>query len=223
MILAAGQGSRLRPLTDSTPKPLIEIDGRPLIAHHLERLAAAGVRDVVINVHHLAEQFEPALGDGERWGLSITYSYEEALLETGGGIVKALPLLGDKPFWLLLGDIVCDFPLHHLPVDLAGDEMHMVLAPTPPHRMASHLGGDFDAAVGRVLRRGDGYVYTGIAVVDPSMLSTPPCEAFSFRDVFFPAVDAGRVSCQIWSGYWTDIGTAAQLEAARAHCESARP
>lgn len=212
MILAAGRGTRLAPLTDTTPKPLLDMGGEPLLFHHLRSLRSAGISNVVINVHYLADQIEAAVGDGSQFGLSVQYSREATLLETGGGIVRALPLLGRDPFVLLLGDILCDFSLGALPKALeAGTDMHMVLTPTPDFRNS----GDFEASESRVLCRGDSYVYTGIALVHPRMLANESVRPFSFRDLFFPAVDAGRVSCQHFHGYWTDIGTPEQLEEAR--------
>lgn len=212
MILAAGRGSRLAPITDTTPKPLLEVAGEPLLFRHLRSLRAAGIVDVVINVNHLANQIIDAVGDGSRFGLRIQISKERELLETGGGIFNALPLLGSTPFVLLLGDILCDFPLANLPGELAADtDMHMVLTPTPAFRDS----GDFEADETRVLSRGDAYVYTGIALVHPNMFANQTLRCFSFRDLFFPAVAAGRVSCQHYHGPWTDIGTPDQLEEAR--------
>ena len=141
MILAAGRGERLRPLTDRVPKPLAEVGGEPLLAHQLRWLAAAGLRDVVINLHHLGQQIVEAFGDGTAHGVRIRYSEEPTLLETGGGIVNALPLLGDEPFVLLNGDIFTDFPLTRLLTRLApGAGAHLLVTPRPPFR--EH--GDFD-------------------------------------------------------------------------------
>lgn len=212
MILAAGRGTRLAPLTDSTPKPLLDVGGEPLLFRHLRSLQSAGISDVVINVHHLADQIIDAVGDGSRFGLRVQISLEAEPLETGGGIVKALPQLGNKPFVLLLGDILCDFPLESLPEALEpGIDMHMVLTPTPTFRNS----GDFEATETRVLSRGESHVYTGIALVHPRMFAGESVRSFSFRDLFFPAADVGRVSCQHYLGYWTDIGTPDQLDDAR--------
>ncbi len=208
MILAAGRGTRLAPLTNATPKPMLSVGGEPLLFRHLRSLRSAGVTDVVINVHHLADQISAAVGDGSQFGLRIQLSCETELLETGGGIMMALPALGDAPFVLLLGDILCDFALSDLQTTLEpGLDMHMVLTPTPAFR----AGGDFEASDTRVLRRGDSYVYTGIALVHPRMFAGETIRPFSFRELFFPAVDEGRVSCQHFEGYWTDIGTPDQL------------
>jgi len=135
MLFAAGRGERLRPLTDHTPKPLLEVAGAPLLEHQLRALAAAGHREVVINLHHLGEQIEARIGDGRRFGVAVRYSREPTLQDTGGGIVQALPLLGDAPFAVLNGDIVTDFPFHRLPdAPPAGTDLHLVVTPTPAHR-----------------------------------------------------------------------------------------
>ncbi|MEZ5560722.1 MAG: nucleotidyltransferase family protein [Pseudomonadales bacterium] len=213
MILAAGRGERLRPLTDRMPKPLVEVAGRPLIEHQLSWLRRAGVDTVVINLHHLAAQIVAALGDGSRFGLQIIYSHEAELLETGGGIVKALPALGDAPFVLINGDIYTDFDLADLPAEPApGCDAHLLLTPKPGFRAE----GDFEAAAGRVTGRGDAYVYCGIAVLRPRLLAGRSECRFSLRDALFAAVERHAVSAQIWRGLWTDIGTLEQLQALRA-------
>lgn len=209
MILAAGRGERLRPLTDRTPKPLVGVAGRPLLAHQLDWLAAAGIREVVINVHHLAEQIVEAAGDGSRFGVRIRYSRETELLETGGGIVHALPLLGDDPFLVLNGDIFTDLPFAGLPRRLAADLLgHLVVTPRPRFRER----GDFEVAGGRISGRGDDYVYCGIAVLDPAALRGREAVPFSLRDVFFELLAERRLSAQIWRGRWTDLGTVEQLD-----------
>jgi N-acetyl-alpha-D-muramate 1-phosphate uridylyltransferase len=214
MILAAGRGERLRPLTDRMPKPLMDVGGEPLLAHQLRWLAAAGFREVVVNLHHLGEQIADRFGDGSAWGMQIRYSREARLLETGGGIVNALPLLGPDPFLLLNGDIFTDLPLTALPAGLErGTEAHLVVTPRPPFRER----GDFDVAGGRVTARGDGYVYCGIAVLDPAALAGRRVEPFSLRDVYFELIDRQALAAQIWDGYWTDIGSIEQLEAVRRH------
>ncbi len=212
MILAAGRGTRLAPLTDTTPKPMLPVRGKPLIAWQVEALRAAGVTDLVINLHHLGEQIQGYLGDGDAWGLSIEYSVETELLETGGGIVNALPLLGSETFWLLNGDIFTDFELSRLPRTLAdGDAVHLVLTATPAYR--EH--GDFEFADGRVTGRGDSFVYCGIAALSPALFSGRERNHFSLRDLYFSAIEAGRVSGQVHTGSWHDIGTLAQYEALR--------
>lgn len=215
MILAAGRGERLRPLTDHTPKPLMEVHGEPLLAHQLRWLAAAGIREVVINLHHLGQQIVDVFGDGRGYGVAISYSLEPTLLDTGGGVVKALPLLGNDPFVLLNGDIYTDFPFSELPRQLAADALaHLTVTPRPAFRER----GDFEVADGRVIGRGDSHVYCGIALLDPAALLGRRPEPFSLRDVYFDLIGRGAITAQVWPGYWTDIGTREQLEAI-----SARP
>jgi MurNAc alpha-1-phosphate uridylyltransferase len=208
MVLAAGRGERLRPLTDRIPKPLVPVAGEPLLAHQLRWLAAAGVRDVVINLHHLGAQIEAAIGDGTAFGVRIEYSREVERLETGGGIVKALPLLGDGPFLLLNGDIFTDLPLAAVPVEPAADaDAHLVLTRKPPHRDQ----GDFHWAAGRVTGRGGPFVYCGIAVLRPRLFAGRAAVPFSLRELLFESLARGRLTAQVWDGLWTDVGTLDQL------------
>ena len=175
MILAAGRGTRLAPLTDQVPKPLLPVHGTPLIERQLHQLVQAGIEDVVINLYHLGEQIAAHLGDGARYGARIRYSRESELLETAGGIRQALPLLGDAPFVLLNGDIYTDFDFARLPAAPAGDcGAHLVLTPTPTHR-----GGDFASDGSRVTARGEPYVYMGISVVRPEAFAPYPPGPFS--------------------------------------------
>jgi len=209
MVLAAGRGERLRPLTDRVPKPLASVGGEPLLAHQLRWLVAAGVRDVVINLHHLGEQIEAAFGDGAAFGVRIEYSREVERLETGGGIVKALPMLGDAPFLLLNGDIFTDLPLTAVPAEPAVDaDAHLVLTRKPAHREQ----GDFHWAAGRVTGRGGDYVYCGIAVLRPRLFAGRAAEPFSLRDLYFESLARGRLAAQVWDGFWTDVGTPEQLD-----------
>ena len=208
MILAAGRGERLRPLTDRTPKPMLPVRGRPLLEHQLEWLAAAEIREVVINLHHLGHKIESHLGSGESFGVTIQYSHESEVLETGGGIVNALPLLGSEPFLILNGDVFTDFPLEDLQGLPAWADFHLLVTPKPVFRDQ----GDFEVAEGRITARGDRYVYCGIALMRPGLFANIPAAQFSLRDLFFKAIDAGRISAQIWPGYWIDIGNQAQLD-----------
>jgi N-acetyl-alpha-D-muramate 1-phosphate uridylyltransferase len=231
MLLAAGRGERLRPLTDNTPKPLLEIAGEPLIAHQLRWLAAAGHTDVVINLFHLGEQIEAWLGNGRRLGVNVRYSRESERLETGGGIVHALPLLGDAPFIVLNGDIWTDYPFERLPPRLAGgDLVHLVLTPTPAHRSE----GDFnlieaapatpgtrtvERPYGRVVRGAHRpFTQCGISVMSPALfqgIERAQLRPFSLRDLWFEAAADDRVSGEIWHGQWADIGAQQQLDAVR--------
>lgn len=214
MILAAGRGERLRPLTDRIPKVLADVAGKPLLAHQLGWLAAAGIREVVVNLHHLGQQIVDTIGDGSRFGVRVRYSLEPQLLETGGGVVKALPLLGGDPFLVLNGDIYTDCPLSDLPTRPPdGALCHLLVTPRPSFRTQ----GDFDLAGGRVVARGEGYVYCGVSVLDPTALTGYDSRPFSLRDVFFALMAQGALTAQVWDGYWTDIGSQAQLDALNEH------
>lgn len=215
MILAAGRGERLRPLTDHTPKPLLPVAGRPLIERQIEQLAAAGVKDLVINLHHLGEQIASTIGNGERFGLRIQYSREEEQLETGGGLLQALSLLGDGPLWLLNGDVLLDLPLAHFPTELpVGSDMHMLLTPTPAVR--EH--GDFSFDGHHVTGWGEQVVYCCFALLRGSLVRdfavSRGLTAFSMRDVFVELIKRGTLTGQLYHGDWIDIGSQAQLEAA---------
>lgn len=213
MILAAGKGTRLAPLTDKTPKPLLPVKGVPLLLTLVEKLRLAGVREVVVNTHHLGRQIEDMLGDGSALGMAVTYSREHDLLETGGGVKKALPLLGDEVFILCNADIYSSFELALLPEKLQpGDQAHLVLVPTPPNRTA----GDFSYADGRVTARGGDYVYSGMALLHRELFDNSPDGAFSLRDLLFRATAQGRVSAQVHYGSWSDIGTHAEYAAVNA-------
>ena len=216
MILAAGEGRRLRPLTATTPKPMLKVKGIPLIERLVGQLKTAGITDIVINLFHLGDQIEHFLQDGRRLGVSISYSREAGALETGGGIVQALPLLGDAPFAIVNGDNYTDFDFARLPQDLGPDLAHLVLADRPAWREK----GDFVVTRSndggcRVQSRGDDQVYCGIAVVTPALFTTPPPTPFSWNVLMFEAVRAGRVSGQIHSGAWLDISTPEQYESVR--------
>jgi len=213
MILAAGRGERLRPLTDSLPKPLIEVGGKPLIVHHLERLAAAGVVDVVINLGWLGEQIPTALGDGSRWGLSIRYSQEPpGALETAGGIVHALPLLGESPFLVISGDVMTDYPLSRLVGFKPSRLGHLVMVDNPAH----HPGGDFGLAGERLTMDGDQrFTFSGIGVFSPDWFRDLEPGRRALRPLFEQAIADGRLSAEFYGGYWSDIGTIERLEIAR--------
>lgn len=207
MILAAGKGERMRPLTLTRPKPLIEVNGRPLIEHHLLALAAAGITEVVINHAWLGDQLEAALGDGRRLGVAIRFSAEGEPLETGGGIFRALPLLGSSPFVLVNGDIRTDFDFGALalPADCLA---HLVLVDNPAH----HPDGDFGLLEGRIsLETAPRFTYSGIAVLHPRLFAGCTAGAFKLVDVLRPAIAAGRVSGERWPGRWVDVGTLERL------------
>jgi len=209
MILAAGRGERMRPLTDTVPKPLIPVAGKPLIVYHLERLAAAGFREIVINHAHLGGQIEKALGDGSRWGVSIRYSPEQpAALGTGGGIRNALRLIGAKRFLVVNGDVWTDFPLETLSRDPGGDA-HLVLVPNPPH----HPAGDFCLAGDRVVNPDtrERLTFSGIGVYCPDLFAGMVPGVFALGPLLREAVTRGKVTGQRYAGAWFDVGTPERL------------
>ena len=214
MILAAGRGERMRPLTDHCPKPLLPAADKPLIVYHLERLAAAGFRDIVINHAHLGEQLVAALGDGSRWGLSITWSPEPVgALETAGGIRQALAQLddgNDSPFLVINGDIYCDWPM--TPKTLASnDQAHLVLVDNP----AQHPAGDFVLTGDRVTDKSDGastHTFAGIGFYRPSLFQDLVAgEAAKLAPLLRAAMTQGRVSGEHHAGRWEDVGTPERL------------
>ncbi|RRJ83373.1 N-acetylmuramate alpha-1-phosphate uridylyltransferase MurU [Aestuariirhabdus litorea] len=209
MILAAGLGTRMRPLTLTTPKPLVPVAGKPLIEYHLERLARAGIRQLVINHAWLGEQLEARLGDGSRWNLEIAYSAEPEPLETGGGVFRALPLLGEAPFLLINGDVWCDLPLDRLPTQLEhGQLAHLVLVDNPPH----HPDGDFRLDGGRV-SSGEGarLTFSGISLIDPRLFQGCEAGAFALAPLLRQAMADGRVGGEHYRGRWVDVGTMERL------------
>jgi len=209
MILAAGLGKRMRPLTDHCPKPLLPVAGKPLIVHHLERLREAGIHEVVINVSYRAEQIMGALGDGSTYGLRINWSQETAPLETGGGIQKALPLLGEAPFLLINGDVWCDALPDRLALE-ENDLAHLMLVDNPTH----HPRGDFGLLQGRVNQTGSPrFTYAGIAVIHPELLAGQPQGAFALAPLLRTVMDENRVSGEHYTGYWVDVGTPERLAA----------
>lgn len=208
MILAAGRGERLRPLTDFTPKPLLEAGGRPLIVHHLEALRAAGIREVVINLAHLGEKICAALGDGRAFGLTIAYSREpEGALETGGGILQALSLLGKGPFVVVNGDVWTDYSFSRLPVSPPG-LAHLVLVDNPPQ----HPEGDFALLGERVMSSGTPLLtFSGISVLRPELFAQCAPGRFPLTPLLRQAMAQGQVSGEHYGGAWFDIGTPQRL------------
>ncbi|AFT69267.1 Nucleotidyl transferase superfamily [Alloalcanivorax dieselolei B5] len=210
MILAAGYGNRMRPLTDHTPKPLLEAGGKPLIEHLIEGLARAGFRELVINTGWLGEQLPARLGDGERLGVHIRWSHEGKPLETAGGILRALPMLGDEPFALVNGDIWTDYDFSRLNLDLAADRAHLVLVDNPPH----HADGDFHLTEqGRVRDNGASRLtYAGIACLHPALFHGLASGEQKLAPLLRAAMAAERVSGEHHRGQWWDIGTPRRLE-----------
>ena len=209
MILAAGKGERMRPLTLTTPKPLVPAAGKPLVEYHLEALARAGITEAVINHAWLGQQIEDYLGDGSRYGLSIRYSPEGEPLETGGGIFKALPLLGEAPFLLVNGDIWTDYDFARLLAPMPG-LAHLVLVDNPGH----HGRGDFRLTDGHV-RDGDEapgtLTFSGISVLDPALFAGCQPGAFKLAPLLRQAMAEGRVSGEHYRGQWVDVGTLERL------------
>ncbi len=208
MILAAGRGERMRPLTDATPKPLLEAAGRALIEYHIEALSAAGIDELVINHAHLGAQLVERLGDGRRYGVHIRYSAEpEGALETGGGIKHALPLLGREPFLVVNGDIWTDYPYTCQPPG-PGRLAHLVLVDNPPH----HPTGDFSLYNGEVSDEGEHRLtFSGIGLYHPDLFEATPAGAFPLAPLLRKAMRDGRVSGEYYSGQWMDIGTPERL------------
>ena len=214
MILAAGRGERMRPLTDTCPKPLLAVGGKPLIVWHIERLARAGITDIVINHAHLGAQIEAVLGNGSQWGLSIRYSPEPpGALETAGGIATALPLLGDAPFLVVNGDVYCDVDFgrfFELTVEGWKPAAHLVMVENPAH----HAGGDFSLDGERVIyARGEQTLtYAGIGVFSPSFFAdVQPGTIMKLRPLLDAAIAAGTLTGERFAGRWVDVGTPQRL------------
>ncbi len=212
MILAAGRGERMRPLTDTTPKPLLEAGGKPLIVWHLEALAQAGIEEVVINHAWLGQQIEVALGDGSAYGVCIHYSPEKPeALETAGGIIQALPLLGRDPFLVINGDIWCDYPFASLVAQSLSPafEAHLVMVDNPAH----HSDGDF--VLNRGLLGAEGkprLTFSGIGVYSPSLFTGLPQGKRPLAPLLRVAMMETKVSGEYYSGQWFDIGAPARLQ-----------
>lgn len=210
MLLAAGRGERLRPLTDTVPKALVEAGGKPLIVWHLERLARAGIRDAVINISHLGERIVERLGDGARFELRLHYSRERERLETAGGIANALELLGRAPFLLVNADVYCECDFARLMNIQLGDRLaYLVLVPNPSHRSK----GDFSLADGRL---GDAaaprYTYAGVAVVAPKLVqSVNRGEKAPLAPLLYDAAARGLLGGEVYRGLWQDVGTMERL------------
>ena len=203
MILAAGRGERMRPLTDHTPKPLLPVAGRPMIEYTIETLVDAGFDEIIINLSYLGGQIKKSLGDGQRFGVSIRYSDEgDSALETAGGIQHALPLLGDQAFAVVNGDIACEFDyasLLGINVGLA----HLVLIPNPPH----HPQGDFSLDEGILNQHSDKrYTFSGIGLYHPELFAHYPPGKLKLVHVLKAALDSNRVTGELFKGFWLDVG-----------------
>ena len=217
MILAAGRGERLRPLTDTTPKPLLQVGDQSLIGRHLEKLALAGFREVVINLAHQGDMIRDALGNGSNWGLNIHYSQEPSgALDTGGGIGHALPLLGESPFAVINGDVFTQYPIARLRA-VKCSHAHLVLVPNPAH----NLKGDFGLQGGHVfaqkqpINEHPRFTFSGISVYHPRFFDSAPDGRYSVVPMLTAAMDQKRVTGEVFRGEWHDIGTLERLETLR--------
>ena len=213
MVLAAGRGERLRPLTDTLPKPLVVVGGRPLISWHLAALARAGVREVVVNLSWLGEQLRAALGDGREFGVAIRYSEEGPVpLETGGGILRALPLLGPEPFLVVSGDVWTDIDFAR--VTLEPDALaHLVLIPNPPHHPRGDFGLEGELVVGAAHER---FTYANVGLYRPEFFAGCTAARFPLLEPLNRAIAARRVRGELHRGQWCDVGTPERLAALNA-------
>ncbi len=212
MILAAGLGQRMQPLTLHTPKPLLEVAGKRLIEHTIEALVLAGITDIIINYAHLGEQFPKALGDGSKYGATIKYSPEnDGPLETAGGIINALPLLGDEPFLIVNGDIWCDYPFTQLIENQKARDTsycHLVLVTNPDHNQS----GDFAINDGLLTEQGDNkYTYSGIGLYHPQLFSGLEVQTMRLKPLLQEAIASNKATGEIYTGAWSDIGTVERL------------
>jgi MurNAc alpha-1-phosphate uridylyltransferase len=219
MILAAGRGERLRPITDSIPKPLVEVGGVPLIVHHINKLSNSGIKDIVINTAWLGEKLVEVLGDGSSYGVSIAWSHEmPGGLETAGGLRKALPLLGSDPFLVVNGDTYIDADYSAFRVDESWNlAVHMWLTENPPH----HPHGDFSLN-GGMIASSPAYTFTGIAVYSPDYIAEIPEERCALKPWFENWIKRDLISGELLRGTWFDVGTVQRLEEVNAFFEKNR-
>jgi len=211
MILAAGLGTRMRPLTDHTPKALLPVLGKPLIAYHLEKLAAAGIKDIVINHAYLGSQIEQFVGDGSRWGINVYFSRENEPLETGGGICQALPLLGTDPFLVINADVWLDYPLINLVNHACPMLAHLVLVPNPEH----HPQGDFvlkkDGWVDQQDTSSERFTFSGLSMLRPQLFFEKLPGKFPLAPILKEAILKQEVTGELYDGVWIDVGTVDRL------------
>jgi MurNAc alpha-1-phosphate uridylyltransferase len=215
MILAAGVGERMRPLTGHTPKPLLQVAGTPLIEHHIRHLAQAGFTELVINVSHLAQQIIDYCGDGSRWGVSIVYSAEDEPLETAGGIVNAFPLLGDAPFLVVNGDVWIDYPFAALVrYQLRGNEAaHLVMVDNPVQHPLGDFWLDADGWVRFLSAGATGFTYAGVAIYSKAFFAGMQPGKMPLRPLLDAAIERGRLGAEYHQGWWEDVGTPERLQA----------
>jgi MurNAc alpha-1-phosphate uridylyltransferase len=208
MILAAGRGERMRPLTDTMPKPLLQVRGRALIDYHIEALVRCGITALVINLSWLGEKIRAYLGDGSRFGASVAYSDEPyPPMDTGGGIHRALSLLGPGPFWLVNADVFCGYPFA-LRTLAPGVLAHLILVPNPSH----HPEGDFGLAEGRITDNGgERLTYSGLAVLHPDLFAGCVTGRFPLAPLLRQAASRGAATGELFTGLWSDVGTPERL------------
>lgn len=216
MILAAGRGERMKPLTDSCPKPLLKVHGLTLIEHHLNKLKAVGISDIVINHAWLGEQIVAYFGNGHAFGVSIKYSSESlGALETAGGIVKALPLLGDQPFLIVNGDIFCDYGFQNLPSLDAKQLAHLIMVNNPEHNPNGDFGFVANDHYGDVLTKQTNYskkyTYSGIGVYHPNLFKGLAVEKTALAPILIKAMAKNQITGSLYQGLWSDIGTPERL------------
>lgn len=203
MILAAGRGERMRPISDHIAKPLLPVAGKPLIVHQLLKLSAFGIKDIVINLSYQAEQIKKFLGSGEDYGVKIHYSIEPVALETGGGIYQALPLLGQEPFIVISSDIYTDFPLQNFSKKLDG-LAHLLLVKNPSY----HPRGDFNLENGKINLQGEKqFTFASMGVYHPDLFKDCQPGGFRLTEVLFPAIERGEVTGEVYRGQWANIGS----------------
>ena len=209
MILAAGRGDRLRPLTDEIPKPLLKVAGISLIEYHLQNLAGAGYKEVIINTAWLAEKIHQQLGNGERYGVTIIYSDEGKALETAGGVINALPLLGNEPFLVVNGDIWCDFDFSSLPELKPEMQSHLILVNNPEH----NPDGDFSLHNGLIKNTGESmYTFSGIGLYRAEFFAGQPSGPLPLAPIIRNKCHHDLVSGELYDGLWTDVGTLERLQ-----------
>ena len=210
MILAAGRGERMRPLTDTTPKPLLEVHGKALIVHHIENLKRSGFKEIVINVAHLGDKIIKTLGDGSKWGVKILYSDEQKVggLETLGGIVNAMPLLGDAPFLVVNADIYTEY-MFDSAFDLGEKLAHLILVPNPPQ----HERGDFGLESGNLLNESQNmYTFSGIAYYNPKLFLGLGVKKMPLAPHLRAAIEKSAISGELFTKKWHDVGTPKRLQ-----------
>ena len=220
IILAAGKGERMRPLTLVKPKPLLEVCGKSLIEHHIENLKHAGITDIVINVSWLAQQIMQKLGSGENYGVKIRYSYEgEEPLETGGGILKALPLLNEEPFLVVNGDIKTDFPFEKLLNKDLNSLAHLILVNNPPHNSSGDFSINDDESLNHISASSNKYTYSGIGIYTPELLKNLQAGTFSITPILKQKMQNSEITGELYEGQWDDIGTIERLLEINSKCK----